>query len=161
MNNNIFGEPLITCSKNPLTGFFRNGCCETDNTDAGMHTICVIVSQEFLLFSKAVGNDLTTPIPQYGFHGLKDGDIIIFSAHIDKYKHENDLTKHFETFLQQTKNVGMKFILISPTPSFSGVRGGYTCQEELYRPSWAISQLCFAEVKKSKWFAFNNVSISK
>ena len=74
MNHNVFGEPLIACSKNPLTGFFRNGCCETDNTDAGMHTICVIVSQEFLLFSKAVGNDLTTPIPQYGFHGLKDGD---------------------------------------------------------------------------------------
>jgi uncharacterized protein (DUF2237 family) len=74
MNKNIFGEPLITCSKNPVTGFFRNGCCDTDNTDAGMHTVCVIVNHEFLLYSKAVGNDLTTPMPQYGFEGLKNGD---------------------------------------------------------------------------------------
>ena len=100
------------------------------------------------------------PLREYK-NNFKDGDIIIFSAHIDNYKQGKDLTKHYETFLQQTKNIGMKFILISPTPSFSGVRGGYTCQEELYRPSWAISQLCFAEVKKNKWFASNSVSISK
>ena len=74
MNKNVFGEPLITCSLNPITGYFRNGCCDTDNIDIGMHTVCVIVSQKFLKFSKAVGNDLTTPIPQYGFKGLKDGD---------------------------------------------------------------------------------------
>lgn len=74
MNKNVFGEPLITCSLNPLTGYFRNGCCDTDNTDIGMHTVCVILSQKFLIFSKSVGNDLTTPIPQYGFEGLKDGD---------------------------------------------------------------------------------------
>ena len=74
MNKNIFGEPLITCSSNPVTGYFRNGCCDTDNTDIGMHTVCVIVNQDFLLFSKAVGNDLITPVPQYGFKGLKDGD---------------------------------------------------------------------------------------
>jgi len=74
MNKNIFGEPLITCSSDPVTGYFRNGCCDTDNTDIGMHTVCVIVNQDFLLFSKAVGNDLITPVPQYGFKGLKDGD---------------------------------------------------------------------------------------
>ena len=74
MNKNVFGEPLITCSTKPLTGYFRNGCCDTDNTDTGMHTICVIVNQDFLSFSKAVGNDLSTPMPQYGFNGLKDGD---------------------------------------------------------------------------------------
>ena len=74
MNKNIFGEPLITCSAQPLTGYFRNGCCDTDNTDAGMHTVCIIANQDFLLFSKAVGNDLSTPMPQYGFDGLKDGD---------------------------------------------------------------------------------------
>jgi hypothetical protein len=74
MNNNIFGEPLITCSIKPITGYLRNGCCDTDNTDSGMHTICVIVNTDFLLFSKAVGNDLTTPLPKYGFDGLKDGD---------------------------------------------------------------------------------------
>tara|TARA_B100001758_G_scaffold247960_1_gene269228 strand:- start:11640 stop:12011 length:372 start_codon:yes stop_codon:yes gene_type:complete len=74
MDKNIFGEPLITCSTKPLTGFFRNGCCDTDNTDVGMHTVCVIINRDFLLFSKAVGNDLMTPLPQYGFDGLKDGD---------------------------------------------------------------------------------------
>ena len=74
MNKNVFGEPLITCSTKPLTGYFRNGCCDTDNTDAGMHTVCIIVNQDFLSFSKAVGNDLSTPVPQYGFYGLKDGD---------------------------------------------------------------------------------------
>ena len=74
MNKNIFGEPLITCSTNPLTGYFRNGCCDTDKTDLGMHTVCVVVNQDFLLFSKAVGNDLITPMPEYGFDGLKDGD---------------------------------------------------------------------------------------
>tara|TARA_B100001142_G_C13880921_1_gene479973 strand:- start:184 stop:555 length:372 start_codon:yes stop_codon:yes gene_type:complete len=74
MNKNVFGEPLISCSIKPLTGYFRNGCCDTDNTDAGMHTVCIIVNQKFLLFSKAAGNDLSTPMPQYGFDGLRAGD---------------------------------------------------------------------------------------
>lgn len=74
MNKNIFGEPLITCSKSPLTGFFRNGCCDTDDSDLGMHTVCVIVDEDFLVFSKAHGNDLSTSLPQFGFTGLKNGD---------------------------------------------------------------------------------------
>ena len=74
MNKNIFGEPLITCSTKPLTGFFRNGCCDTDDSDSGMHTVCIIVDKEFLLFSKAIGNDLSTSLPHFGFDGLQDGD---------------------------------------------------------------------------------------
>ena len=74
MNKNIFGEKLITCSNNPKTGFFRNGCCDTDNSDLGMHTVCVIISDEFLLFSKSKGNDLSTSVPEFGFKGLKGGD---------------------------------------------------------------------------------------
>ena len=74
MNKNIFGEKLITCSNNPKTGFFRNGCCDTDDSDLGMHTVCIIVNEEFLLFSKLKGNDLSTPIPEFGFTGLKAGD---------------------------------------------------------------------------------------
>jgi len=74
MNKNIFGEKLITCSINPMTGFFRNGCCDTDNSDLGMHTVCVIISDEFLLFSKSKGNDLSTSVPEFGFKGLKGGD---------------------------------------------------------------------------------------
>jgi hypothetical protein len=74
MANNVFGEPLITCSKYPKTGYFRDGCCNTDETDSGLHTVCVIISEKFLKFSKAVGNDLSTPLPQYSFPGLKAGD---------------------------------------------------------------------------------------
>ena len=74
MNKNIFGEKLITCSNNPMTGFFRNGCCDTDDSDLGMHTVCVILNDEFLLFSKSRGNGLSTPVPEFGFNGLKAGD---------------------------------------------------------------------------------------
>ena len=74
MNKNIFGEKLITCSNNPMTGFFRNGCCDTDDSDLGMHTVCVIISDEFLQFSKSRGNNLSTSVPEFGFKGLKAGD---------------------------------------------------------------------------------------
>jgi uncharacterized protein (DUF2237 family) len=57
-----------------MTGFFRTGCCDTDNSDLGMHTVCVIISDEFLLFSKSKGNDLSTSVPEFGFKGLKGGD---------------------------------------------------------------------------------------
>ena len=74
MNKNIFGDPILECSKSPLTGYFRNGCCDTDESDVGMHTVCVVATQEFLNFSKEVGNDLSTPIPQWNFEGVKAGD---------------------------------------------------------------------------------------
>ena len=57
-----------------MTGFFRNGCCETGPEDVGLHTVCAVMTAEFLAFSRAVGNDLTTPMPEYGFPGLKPGD---------------------------------------------------------------------------------------
>jgi uncharacterized protein (DUF2237 family) len=71
---NVLGEPLAECSQRPLTGFFRTGCCETDPTDHGAHVVCVEVTAEFLAFSKQAGNDLTTPIPEFGFSGLRPGD---------------------------------------------------------------------------------------
>ena len=74
MNKNIFGEPIKNCSSDPMTGYFRNGCCDTDSSDKGLHTICVIITNEFLNFSKYVGNDLSTPMPEYEFPGLKEGD---------------------------------------------------------------------------------------
>jgi uncharacterized protein (DUF2237 family) len=74
MAKNVFGEELITCSTNPMTGYFRDGCCKTDFTDFGTHTVCAQVTEEFLSFSKKVGNDLSTPIPAYDFPGLKPGD---------------------------------------------------------------------------------------
>lgn len=73
-SKNIFGEDLISCSTSPITGFYRNGCCDTGSEDLGVHTICVILTNEFLEFSKNQGNDLSTPMPQFGFSGLKAGD---------------------------------------------------------------------------------------
>lgn len=71
---NVFGEPLAMCSVDPLTGWARDGCCNTDEQDRGRHVVCVVVTDEFLAFSRAVGNDLSTPRPEYGFAGLTAGD---------------------------------------------------------------------------------------
>jgi len=71
---NVLGGELETCSMRPLTGFFRDGCCNTSYEDTGMHTVCVQVTAEFLAFSKKRGNDLSTPAPEHGFAGLKPGD---------------------------------------------------------------------------------------
>ena len=71
---NVLGGPLQSCSERPLTGFYRDGCCNTGNDDLGAHVVCVRVTAEFLAFSQARGNDLTTPHPEFGFRGLKPGD---------------------------------------------------------------------------------------
>ena len=71
---NVLGEDLEECSKDPLTGWFRDGCCNTDENDVGMHTVCLKVNDKFLEWLKEVGNDLITPHPEFGFPGLKDGD---------------------------------------------------------------------------------------
>jgi uncharacterized protein (DUF2237 family) len=71
---NVLGGPLLPCSVAPLTGFFRDGCCNTGPEDIGLHVVCAEVSAEFLNFSKAAGNDLSTPRPEYGFAGLSAGD---------------------------------------------------------------------------------------
>jgi uncharacterized protein len=71
---NVLGTPLQTCSTEPLTGWFRDGCCRTGKGDNGVHVICAKVSERFLEFSKLRGNDLSTPQPEYGFPGLKAGD---------------------------------------------------------------------------------------
>lgn len=71
---NVLNEPLVPCSYDPLTGYFRDGCCETDETDGGTHIVCARVSQAFLDFSVAQGNDLVTPRPEWRFPGLKAGD---------------------------------------------------------------------------------------
>ena len=71
---NVLGEKLEPCSTDPVTGFFRNGCCDTSAADRGSHTVCVVMTADFLAFSKARGNDLSTPRPEFGFDGLKPGD---------------------------------------------------------------------------------------
>lgn len=74
MANNVFGEPLAECSQKPLTGFYRDGCCNTGEEDRGLHTVCAVMTDEFLEFSRAAGNDLITPQPIFRFPGLKSGD---------------------------------------------------------------------------------------
>ena len=71
---NVLGETLESCSTDPMTGWFRDGCCNTDENDRGLHTVCVKVNDEFLKWCKEAGNDLITPHPEFGFPGLKDGD---------------------------------------------------------------------------------------
>jgi uncharacterized protein (DUF2237 family) len=71
---NVLGGRLEPCSTAPMTGFFRNGCCDTSDQDRGSHTVCAVMTAEFLAFSKARGNDLSTPRPEFGFPGLKPGD---------------------------------------------------------------------------------------
>lgn len=70
---NVLGGPLLPCSDDPKTGFFRDGCCNTSEEDLGSHTVCVVLTAEFLAYSKAAGNDLSTPRPEFGFSGLQPG----------------------------------------------------------------------------------------
>ena len=71
---NVLGGTLTTCSIKPMTGFFRDGCCNTGPADVGSHTVCVVLTADFLAYSKSAGNDLSTPMPEYRFPGLNPGD---------------------------------------------------------------------------------------
>lgn len=71
---NVLGTPLQNCSTDPMTGWFRDGCCRTDPADRGLHTVCIVATAEFLAFSRSEGNDLSTPRPEYAFPGLRPGD---------------------------------------------------------------------------------------
>lgn len=74
VQRNVLGGPLGICSERPLTGFFRDGCCNTSEEDVGSHTVCVVLTAEFLAFSRSSGNDLSTPRPEFDFPGLKPGE---------------------------------------------------------------------------------------
>jgi uncharacterized protein len=71
---NVVGGELLPCSTDPVTGFYRDGCCSTGDDDVGSHTVCAVMTEEFLAFSRAAGNDLSTPRPEWGFEGLQPGD---------------------------------------------------------------------------------------
>lgn len=86
---NVFGEPLESCSENPITGFYRDGCCNTSDADYGQHTVCVQVNREFLQYSRFRGNDLSTPIEEFGFPGLREGDrwCLCAARWLEAYEH--------------------------------------------------------------------------
>lgn len=71
---NVFEEPLEDCGEDPMSGFYRDGCCNTGDDDAGSHTVCILATQEFLEYSRFKGNDLSTPIPEFEFPGVSPGD---------------------------------------------------------------------------------------
>ena len=87
---NVLGETLQTCSLDPMTGFFRNGACDTCAQDHGSHTVCAVMTDEFLAFSKYLGNDLSTPRPEFGFQGLQAGDGWCLCASRFLQAHEED-----------------------------------------------------------------------
>lgn len=85
---NVLGTALLPCSTRPLTGFYRNGCCDTGPSDRGRHSVCAVMTAEFLALSKYLGNDLSTPRPEYGFAGLKPGDHWCLCANRFRQAHE-------------------------------------------------------------------------
>ena len=87
---NVFGEPLDSCSDDPVTGFFRDGCCNTCVEDVGSHTVCIKATAEFLEFSRFRGNDLSTAVPEFGFPGLNPGDrwCLCASRWLEAYQHD-------------------------------------------------------------------------
>ncbi len=91
---NVLGGNLAPCSHDPKTGFFRNGCCDTCIEDRGSHTVCAVMTAEFLALSKYLGNDLSTPRPEFGFPGLKPGDQWCLCARRFLQAHEEDVAPH-------------------------------------------------------------------
>ena len=107
---NIFGEKLIPCCTNPMTGFYRDGFCRTDAFDEGRHVVCAQMTEEFLVFSKAMGNDLSTPIPTYDFPGLKAGDFWCLCAL--RWKQAFDAGKAPLVNLEATSEAALAYIEI-------------------------------------------------
>jgi uncharacterized protein len=105
---NVFGEPLDECCTRPMTGLYRTGSCETGPEDFGVHTVCVRVDAEFLAFSQAAGNDLSTPMPAFGFPGLKPGDCWYLCA--ARWKEALDAGKAPKVRLAATHEVTLEIV---------------------------------------------------
>lgn len=105
---NVLGEPLDLCANRPVTGFYRDGHCNTSDQDVGSHTVCIDVSKSFLDFSKAKGNDLSTPMPEYGFEGLRAGDSWCLCAARWLEAYENDSAPRI--FLTRTHQRALEIV---------------------------------------------------
>ena len=114
---NIFDEPLDECCSNPITGFYRDGFCHTDNLDRGIHVVCAEMSEEFLNFSKSRGNDLSTPRAEYNFPGLKSGDHWCICA--ERWKEAFDCGKAPKLFLKKSNKKALTIIKIEILKKFS------------------------------------------
>lgn len=116
-SKNVFGEKITVCSESPLTGFYRNGCCESGPEDRGRHMVCTIMTEEFLEFSKSVGNDLSTPLPQYNFPGLKPGDRWCLCAL--RWKEAYDAGKAPKVVLEATNEKALEFVTMEELLDFA------------------------------------------
>ena len=105
---NVYGKELETCCDNPKTGFFRNGMCDTCSEDRGVHTVCILATEEFLDFSKSVGNDLSTPNPEFNFPGVKPGNRWCLCAM--RWKEAYDQGKAPPVFLESTHEATLKLV---------------------------------------------------
>ncbi|GAB4268816.1 MAG: DUF2237 domain-containing protein [Pararhodobacter sp.] len=105
---NVLGGPLDPCSQDPVTGFFRNGCCDTGPMDRGAHTVCAQMTAEFLAMSKYLGNDLSTPRPEFGFAGLKPGDRLCLCAARFLQAHEEGVAPR--VFLRATHQATLEIV---------------------------------------------------
>ena len=114
---NVFGTALITCCNNPKTGFFRNGMCDTCHEDIGIHTVCILATEEFLTFSKDVGNDLSTPHPEFEFPGVKPGDRWCLCAL--RWQEAYDQGKAPPVFLESTHEKTLKLVDIHLLEKFA------------------------------------------
>ncbi|MEM6816973.1 MAG: DUF2237 domain-containing protein [Bacteroidota bacterium] len=108
MQKNVLGTPLIPCSKAPLTGFFRDGCCSTGPLDLGTHTVCAVMTEDFLAYTKSKGNDLSTPRSDYDFPGLKPGDK--WCLCVNRWKEAYDAQKAPKVILEATNEKSLEYI---------------------------------------------------
>ena len=116
-SENVFGEALESCSENPVTGFFRDGCCNTGDQDVGSHTVCVEMSQEFLEFSRFRGNDLSTPQPEHGFPGLKAGDRWCLCA--ERWREAHTAVMAPRLYLRSTHKRALEIVPLSIMKQFA------------------------------------------
>ncbi|MAS94645.1 MAG: hypothetical protein CMO55_15715 [Verrucomicrobiales bacterium] len=107
-NKNVLGGELIPCSTTPMTGFYRTGKCQVGPEDLGCHAVCCVLTEEFLAFSAAAGNDLSTPVPEYGFPGLKPGDRWCVCA--ARWKEALDAGFACEVVLEATSEAALQYV---------------------------------------------------
>ena len=117
LQKNVLGEKLESCSVNPLTGWFRDGCCSTNDTDHGVHTVCAKVTTRFLEWAKINGNDLITPHPEFDFSGLKDGDSWCICA--DTYAKSIDEGTACKIYLKRTNQKTLEIIPLEKLKKFA------------------------------------------
>ena len=114
---NVFDEPLVACGTDPMTGFFRDGCCNTSADDLGSHTVCVEVTRKFLEYSRFRGNDLSTPVPEFGFPGLNPGDTWCLCAARWLEAYEHDMAP--KVFLTRTHKKALEIVPLEKLKEFA------------------------------------------